>query len=418
MSAYVEPIKQAVVFFPFIAMLFTFPYMVWQYRKYGSILVLRTVVVYSFILYMMCAYFLTILPLPSIDSVAKLTTPTMQLVPFRELVDFFQKSGLNLAQPATYLTAIKSHNFICISMNILMLLPFGIYMRYYFRRRLWQTVLLALGVSLVFELTQLSGLFFIYPRPYRLCDVDDLITNTLGGYLGYLVAPLFMRALPSAERLDAVAYKRGTHVSVVRRLACLAVDYFVVFLAFILLLSVCPAILEPLKRLPGVLQYTPLMFAFLLVVLLYFAVVQWLFRGRTVGKWAFGIKLCAKGGGRPKLWQCLVRTAVLHTGLLLVPVCSFLMLFAKADGIGANAERVIMFLVLNGVIWLAFAIALLRHIVDHARPLPHDWLARTRLMSTTVMTPEMMLDAGIDPAHMGDVAAPEPPEQEETQYLN
>ena len=87
----------------------------------------------------------------------------------------------------------------------------------------------------------------------------------------------------------------------------------------------CPScvakIEKALKRLPGVLQYTPLMFTFLLVVLLYFAVVQWLFRGRTVGKWAFGIKLCAKGGGRPKLWQCLVRTAVLHTGLLLVPVC-------------------------------------------------------------------------------------------------
>ena len=35
--------------------------MVFQYRRYGSILLLRTTVLYSFILYLMCAYFLTML---------------------------------------------------------------------------------------------------------------------------------------------------------------------------------------------------------------------------------------------------------------------------------------------------------------------------------------------------------------------
>jgi glycopeptide antibiotics resistance protein len=43
-------------------------------------------------------------------------------------------------------------------------------------------------LSLIIESAQLTGLFFIYPGSYRLFDVDDLITNTLGGFLGTVLA--------------------------------------------------------------------------------------------------------------------------------------------------------------------------------------------------------------------------------------
>ena len=62
---------------------------------------------------------------------------------------------------------------------------------------------------MVFELTQLSALFGIYPRPYRLCETDDLITNTLGGMIGYWLSRPLTRHLPSRERIDEVAYRRG-----------------------------------------------------------------------------------------------------------------------------------------------------------------------------------------------------------------
>ena len=67
--------------------------------------------------------------------------------------------------------------------NIVMTIPFGIYLRYYFRCSWKKTLFLSLGLSLIFELTQPSALFGIYPRPYRLCETDDLITNTLGGMI-------------------------------------------------------------------------------------------------------------------------------------------------------------------------------------------------------------------------------------------
>ncbi len=42
--------------------------------------------------------------------------------------------------------------------------------------------------TLFIEVAQLTGLFFIYSGSYRLCDVDDLICNTLGGVMGAWIA--------------------------------------------------------------------------------------------------------------------------------------------------------------------------------------------------------------------------------------
>ena len=81
MSIYLKPILTACYVFPVLAALFTLPYIIRQYHKYGSILVLRTGIVYTFIFYMMTSYFMTILPLPAIDSVTP-ESATMLLTPF------------------------------------------------------------------------------------------------------------------------------------------------------------------------------------------------------------------------------------------------------------------------------------------------------------------------------------------------
>ena len=62
---YIENIKTALLFFPLIAFLFTIPFMLIQYHKYGAINKFRTLIVYSFILYIITVYFLVILPLPT-----------------------------------------------------------------------------------------------------------------------------------------------------------------------------------------------------------------------------------------------------------------------------------------------------------------------------------------------------------------
>ena len=64
MSQYLEALRQAMVIYPMIVVLFTVPYIAWSYHKYGSVLSLRVLIVYSFLLYLLCVYCLVILPLP------------------------------------------------------------------------------------------------------------------------------------------------------------------------------------------------------------------------------------------------------------------------------------------------------------------------------------------------------------------
>jgi len=85
---YLEIIKYATLAFPIVALLFSLPFVLHEYHKLGAVSFYKSVVVYLFIYYLICAYFLVILPLPKISEVAKLTTRRTQLVPFQFLFDF------------------------------------------------------------------------------------------------------------------------------------------------------------------------------------------------------------------------------------------------------------------------------------------------------------------------------------------
>ena len=42
----------------------------------------------------------------------------------------------------------------------------------------------------------------MFSGSYRLCDVDDLIANTLGGIIGYAVVKMAERVVPAIEAFD------------------------------------------------------------------------------------------------------------------------------------------------------------------------------------------------------------------------
>ena len=117
----------------------------------------------------------------------------------------------------TYLKALLEPCSYVVFYNLLLCLPFGVYLHYYFQKSFGKTLFYTFLLSLFFELTQLSGLYFIYPRGYRLFDVDDLILNTLGGVIGYFVATIFMRVLPSRRKIDDKAYLLGQKISFLKR---------------------------------------------------------------------------------------------------------------------------------------------------------------------------------------------------------
>ena len=307
MGSYVHIILTAVIAFPFIAFLFTFPYIIYNYRKYGSVLSFRILVVYSFILYLLCVYFLVILPLPSIHEVAQMTGPRVQPVPFMFIRDIFKESSFRLGDPSTWLSLVKNAAFFQVFYNFLMVMPFGIYLRYYFRCSFKRTLLFSFLLSLFFELTQLSGLYFIYPRGYRLFDVDDLMSNTLGGAAGYLCAPALMRLLPSRENMDRASLRRGQEISLTRRLLALGFDLFLIFIVNSVLLALIQEEWAKDSRLS------------LLLAFLYYTLVPTLTGGRTLGKLLLRMRIAGTDGARPKWYQYALRCSSLLAYLFTLP---------------------------------------------------------------------------------------------------
>ena len=314
MHDYIIPIQTAFLVFPFIAFLFTFPYMLYQYRKFGAIPALRTIIVYSFILYLMNAYFLVILPLPPIDEVAHYTTPTTQLIPFQFIVDWINETHIVWNDIHTCIEIINNPVIYQVLYNILMTLPFGIYLRYYFKRNLLETIAFTFLLSLFFELTQLTGLYGIYPRAYRLFDIDDLIINTLGGLLGYAITPLFSWILPTKEKLDQISYEKGRHVTFTRRMIAFGIDIIIV--TILTSLITIPSPLQGIDKFFNVLGMSS---EYVCSIVIYFMILLPLWRGKTVGKNILKLRVVTDENQNVKWYHCLVRYGILYFVILPAP---------------------------------------------------------------------------------------------------
>ena len=258
---YLSTITYAMILFPILALFITLPYMVINYRKYGSVNKLRTLILYSFILYLLTIYLLVILPLPDRDSVRHSYTDMINLMPFSFVMDFIKENPLVLSKPATWLMALKHSTFYVPAFNVLMLIPFGVYLRYYFKCSFKKTALLTALLSLFFELTQLSGLYFIYPGSYRLCDIDDIIQNTTGGCIGYALGWFAVKLLPSRDNIDEKSLEAGVRVSGIHICLSLIIDTFII-------------------SIPYSISHTTLPFPMFIAI--YFAIIP-LFNGKTLG---------------------------------------------------------------------------------------------------------------------------------------
>ena len=224
--SYVNVIKIAFLVFPIVCIFLTLPFIIYHYRKYGTVSFFRSFILYSFFFYLLCTYFLVILPLPSKIDAANYTSAYYNLKPFFVVKEILVSGQFSASNPNSYIFAFNEYYEPLF--NILMVIPFGIYMRYYFKCGFFKTIFLSFCLSLFFELTQLSGLYFIYPRPYRLFDVNDLINNTSGGILGFIISPLFYFFLPSRDKIDSSDYLRGNYVSILRNGIAVLIDYIII----------------------------------------------------------------------------------------------------------------------------------------------------------------------------------------------
>lgn len=129
---------------------------------------------------------LIVLPLPDITpgfcSVHQ-DAGVPELRPFSFAGDIARHSGFT-RQRFSVQRLLTAASFQLAVSNVVVFIPLGVYLVVMLRRNFWQVLLISFGCTLFLEVMQGTALFGLYPCPYRHFNVDDLLLNTLGSFLG------------------------------------------------------------------------------------------------------------------------------------------------------------------------------------------------------------------------------------------
>ena len=374
MRNFIYDIQLGFLAFPLVALLLALPYALYQYRRFGAISIWKTFVVFTFILYCMCAISLIVFPLPKDPSQIVEIAQTPQLHPFHFVEQIRETTDFSWADRSTWGPTLKARAAYEAYFNVLLTVPLGAYLCYLFRCRWWMALLIGMVTTLLFETSQLTGLFGIYDHPYRLFDVDDLILNTTGAMLGFwLMIPLTW-ALPSMDEVNEQARERGSsRVSLTRRVLAAVVDLAVLAVLFVLAwIMFSPTDAQIAKALavdPSRAGAKTLAFRFigglfadpmsaLLLALaigaVLFAVIPMVSKGRTIGKALVGIRIVKADGGDAPAWGYWVRYLA-SAFFLLIPVALVLLTPEEIEGVSSNTLFQIVGLVV--VVWALTIVA-------------------------------------------------------------
>ena len=204
----------AVVLGSVLAVVLLIPVAAVQYRLDGRLGPRDLAILVTAAVYALALWTYTLLPMPTEDS---FRCQGSQL----ELFGSLRTIRLPDDGPAALL---RDPAFLQVALNVLLFVPLGYFVRAVLRRGVLVATALGLGISLLIELTQRTGVWNLYDCAYRLFDVDDLVINTLGATVGSLLSLLLVRR----RRPDVVM---PTHVSFGRRLVGLVCD--VLFIAML-----------------------------------------------------------------------------------------------------------------------------------------------------------------------------------------
>lgn len=221
MSIYINPIANGITVSLLIIYLAFIPVLIYQYRKYGAFRIRKNIVLTSFVVYMITAFFITLLPLPSIEAVKNMEPVKANFSPFLFVKTFLNDSGFVWNEIGTWVGAFCSSSFYTVAFNFLLTIPFGVYLRKYFKQRLPGVVIFGFLLSLFYEATQFTGVWGIYPHAFRFADVDDLIVNTLGAAFGFYMEGLFDKLLPDPLKDKTLQTEQ---VGLLRRFLSLLID--------------------------------------------------------------------------------------------------------------------------------------------------------------------------------------------------
>lgn len=288
MSVYTNSIVVAAIFTVIMSFILFIPWLIYTYRKYGFLSFSKTIVVFSFLFYAASALCLILLPLPPTRDTCAIQPPdtvhyNLQL--FQFIKDIQYKSGIVWSQPSTWRYILQQPAFFQAFFNFLLLMPLGVYLRYFWQKRKYAVGALITGfiVSLFFEITQYTGVYGIYNCAYRLFDVDDLLLNSSGAFIGYLLAPIVLLVFPShkdvAEKASLLQEQNVVRPAIL--LLALFIDYMVVMLSSGLLNAIVP---------------NHDFIATTVAILVVFGIVPMLTKGATIGMLILNIRVVNQTG--------------------------------------------------------------------------------------------------------------------------
>jgi uncharacterized RDD family membrane protein YckC len=270
-------------------------------------------------------------------------------------------------QISTYWSLLSEPAFLQVIFNIALTVPFGMFLGYYVRTRWGMCILLSFLLSLSFEITQVTGIYGFFDHPYRLFDVDDLITNTLGGIFGFRIAIWINGLLPRIEQLDSNIDRTAKRVSYTRRGIAFLIDSMVWIIGF------------------GVLYGFDIKSAFWIATGIYFILIPAFTGGRTLGKWIVRIRVTSSGH-RASFWALMVRYGLLYWVMLGV---HFLLINSSVTAHLSSIWSMIVHLLVL-LVDLAFFIHFILKVFKKEDQLIYETLSRT---SHVISWPEKRLPA-------------------------
>lgn len=187
------------------------PFVAISYRRRGGLTPSRTLAWLALLVWILAVQAYTLLPVPSGDyaCVGVVLDPLQSI---RDVLDPANASHGILGNPAAQQLAL----------NVALFVPWGVLVRMLWRRGVVVATLSGVAISLLVELTQLTGVWSVFPCAYRLFDTSDLLTNTAGAIIGSLLA------LPFLRRRTAPLPQHARDITLARRLLGMLCDVLTV----------------------------------------------------------------------------------------------------------------------------------------------------------------------------------------------
>lgn len=163
------------------------PFVALSYRRRGGLTFWQFLLAFAALVYFLAIWTFTLLPLPDPAAIQCAGTNTNLFALVDDLRTAIGRPGNTLTDPLT----------LQLVLNVALFVPLGVLLRLMTGRGLPTALLVGVGLSLLIETTQLTGVWGLYPCAYRVFDVDDLLTNTTGAILGSVLSLVLPRRLRS-----------------------------------------------------------------------------------------------------------------------------------------------------------------------------------------------------------------------------